>query len=59
MAKNISFRLGELQKALPEENKVLLSTGELSYDYLVPATGTESNYFGMENMRKTVVALLP
>ncbi len=50
--KNISFRLGHLQKVLPEENKVLLSIGELSYDYLILATGTESNYFGMENIRK-------
>lgn len=50
--KNISFRLGELQKIVPEENNVHLSTGTLSYDYLVLATGTESNYFGMENIRK-------
>src|SRR5688572_26536797 len=50
--KNISFRLGELQEVLPEANKVVLSTGELSYDYLVLATGTETNFFGMENIRK-------
>lgn len=50
--KNINFRLAELQKIIPEENKVILSTGELSYDYLVLATGTESNFFGMENIRK-------
>jgi NADH dehydrogenase len=41
--KNIRFRLGKLQKVVPEDNKVLLSTGELSYDYLVLATGTETN----------------
>jgi NADH dehydrogenase len=50
--KNINFRLGELQKIVPEKNKVLLSTGELSYDYLVLATGTESNFFGIENIRQ-------
>lgn len=55
--KNISFRLGELQKVVPEENKVLLSTGELSYDCLVLATGTESNYFGMENIRKAALPM--
>ena len=49
--KKVNFRLGELQMIMPEENKVLLSTGELMYDYLVLATGTESNYFGMENIR--------
>ncbi|PTR10650.1 NADH dehydrogenase [Nitrosospira sp. Nsp5] len=55
--KNISFRLGSLQKVVPEENKVLLSTGELFYDYLVLATGTESNYFGMENIRKAALPM--
>ncbi|MBO9681417.1 MAG: NAD(P)/FAD-dependent oxidoreductase [Flavisolibacter sp.] len=50
--KNSNFRLGELQKIVPEENKVFLSTGELSYDYLVLATGTESNFFGIENIRR-------
>jgi NADH dehydrogenase len=50
--KNIRFRMGELQKIVPEEKKVLLKNGGLSYDYLVLATGTESNFFGMENIRK-------
>ena len=55
--RNISFRLGELQKIVREENKVVLSTGVLSYDYLVLATGTESNYFGMENVRQSSLPL--
>jgi NADH:ubiquinone reductase (H+-translocating) len=55
--KNISFRLGELKKVFLKENKVVLTTGELPYDYLVLATGTESNYFGMENIRKTALPL--
>lgn len=50
--KNLHFRLGELQEVVPSENKVKLSTGELSYDYLVIATGTKANYFGMENIQK-------
>lgn len=50
--KNTNFRMGELLKIVPEENKIILSSGELSYDYLVLATGTESNYFGMENIKK-------
>ena len=55
--KNIRFRMGELQKIISEENKVILSTGELIYDYLVLATGTESNYFGMENIRKAALPM--
>jgi NADH dehydrogenase len=55
--RNVSFRLGDLQRVIAEDNKVLLSTGELSYDYLVLATGTETNYFGMENIRKAALPM--
>lgn len=49
--RNISFRLGELLEILPNEKKVCLSSDELNYDDLVIATGTETNYFGMNNIR--------
>ena len=55
--KNVHFRMGELLKVIPAENRIILSTGELSYDYLVFATGTESNYFGMENVKKNAVPM--
>lgn len=55
--KNTNFRMGELLKIIPEENKIILSTGELYYDYLVLATGTESNYFGMENIKKAALPM--
>lgn len=55
--KNLSFRMGELLKVIPEQNKVILSTGELDYDYLVFATGTESNYFGLENVRRHAIPM--
>lgn len=54
---NISFRMGKLQKVEPEANKVHLSTGELEYDALVIATGTKSNYFGMENIEKNALPM--
>jgi len=50
--KNIRFRMASLQRIDTVNNKAILSNGELSYDYLVLATGTESNYFGIENIRK-------
>ena len=50
--KNIRNRLGELVKIIPEENKILLTSGYMDYDYLVLATGSVSNYFGMENIEK-------
>jgi NADH dehydrogenase len=50
--KNVNFRLGGLVKIMASEKKIILTTSELSYDYLVLATGTESNFFGMENVKK-------
>src|SRR5664279_3323298 len=54
---NIHFRLGELIKVDPESHTIQLNNGELSYDYLVFATGAESNYFGMENIRKNAIPM--
>lgn len=49
---NLRFHLGRLERVIPEEQKIQTDTGILDYDYLVLAVGTESNYFGMENVRK-------
>lgn len=50
--KNVRFRLGELQKVVPDENKIILDNGELAYDTLIMATGTETNFFGNRNIEK-------
>jgi len=55
--KNLKFRLGELQKVVPSENKIVLNNGELKYDYLVFANGAETSYFGMENVRKNAIPM--
>ncbi len=54
---NIRFYMGALQKVNPEENTIITSTGTLEYDYLVLAIGTETNYFGMENVKKDAVPM--
>ncbi|WP_353718092.1 NAD(P)/FAD-dependent oxidoreductase [Dyadobacter sp. 676] len=54
---NLHFRLGELQKVVPGENKIILHNGELSYDFLVFATGAETNFFGMENVRRNATPM--
>src|SRR5699024_1219251 len=56
-AKNFDFRLGELQTVNPEDNKIQLSTGELSYDSLVIATGTKANFFGMDNIEQNALPM--
>jgi NADH dehydrogenase len=55
--KNLQFRLGELQKVIPSENKIILNNGELHYDQLVFATGAETSYFGMENVKKNAIPM--
>ena len=50
--KNLRFHLGALKKINPESNTIETETGVLSYDDLVICVGTESNYFGMENVRQ-------
>lgn len=55
--KNVHFWLGHLEEVKPKENKVILSDGELSYDYLVMATGTRTNYFGLEDIKKNAIPM--
>lgn len=55
--KNFMFRLGELEQVLPEQQQVILSTGAVNYDYLVFATGCETNYFGMDNVAKHAIPM--
>jgi NADH dehydrogenase len=55
--KNFHFRLGEVQKIVPEENKILTSIGELKYDYLVIATGSTTNYFGIKDFEQNAMPM--
>ncbi|MDE1205807.1 NAD(P)/FAD-dependent oxidoreductase [Tenacibaculum larymnensis] len=50
--KNARFRLGTLEKVVPEENKIVVSNGDIEYDILVMATGTETNFFGNKSIQK-------
>ena len=54
---NIHFRLGEVKQIIPEQNKVVLKDGDLEYDQLVFATGAETNYFGMENVKNKAIPM--
>jgi NADH dehydrogenase len=55
--KNLQFRLGNLLKVNPAENKIILNNGELEYDYLVFATGAETSFFGMKNVAKNAIPM--
>src|SRR5438477_5633725 len=49
---NIRFYNGALLNINPDKNYIETDTGTLYYDYLVLAMGTETNYFGMENVKQ-------
>lgn len=44
--KNFSFNMAEVEKINPESNTLTTSVGTVPYDYLVIATGSETNFFG-------------
>lgn len=49
---NLHFRSTELLEIKSEENKVITKAGDLEYDYLILATGVNTNYFGNKNIEK-------
>ncbi|GAB4337856.1 MAG: NAD(P)/FAD-dependent oxidoreductase [Flammeovirgaceae bacterium] len=55
--KNFYFRLANVEKISPEEKKVYTNIGSIAYDYLVVATGSKTNYFGLEQIRQHSMAM--
>ncbi|MEO1655154.1 MAG: NAD(P)/FAD-dependent oxidoreductase, partial [Bacteroidota bacterium] len=55
--KDFYFRLGEVCKIHPADNLIETSIGMVRYDYLVIATGTQANFYGMEDIQKHAVPL--
>lgn len=54
---NFFFRMAEVEEIHPAEKAVSTSIGELSYDYLVLATGSKTNFFGMEQVEANAVGM--
>lgn len=54
---NLRFYMGSLTKVNPESNTIETDTGTLPYDYLVLALGTESNFFGMQNVKQDALPM--
>ena len=50
--KNVYFRMLRVESVNPDQKTIHTSAGDLSYDYLVIATGAEINYFGNSNIAK-------
>jgi NADH dehydrogenase len=55
--RNMHFHYGALTKVIPEENKIETTNGTLEYDYLVIAVGTETNFFGIQNVKNSALPM--
>ena len=51
-AQDFFFRLGQVNKIFPENNCIETSIGSVKYDYLVIATGAETNFYGLADVEK-------
>ncbi len=49
-SKNVSIRMADVLEVSTTAQKVVTSIGDFEYDYLVIATGADTNFFGNSNM---------
>jgi len=54
---NFYFRWAEVEEIDPEKQEVHTNIGTLSYDYLVMATGTRTNFFGNQSIQEHAMAM--
>lgn len=54
---NCIFRMANVEKILTEENIILTNIGQLTYDYLVIATGSKTNYYSLEKEKDEMMAM--
>jgi NADH dehydrogenase len=54
---NMRFHYGVLKRVNPEENTIETTTGILGYDHLVLGIGTETNFFGNENIKQNALPM--
>lgn len=55
--KNIHFRLAQGLKVLPDENSLVTDQGTIEYDYLVIATGADTNYYGNIQLKEQALGM--
>jgi len=55
--KNIVFRMAEVEEIQTSSKIIVTNKGTLSYDFLVLATGTTTNFFGMKKVEENSLGL--
>ena len=54
---NVIYRMGEVLRVIPAENRVETDHGPVPYDHLVIATGTVTNFFGNRQVASQAMQL--
>ena len=54
---NLIFRIAEVLNINSEENSVETSIGEISYDYLVIATGSKTNFYNLKDFESKALPM--
>lgn len=54
---NVRFHMGTLQKVDVANNAIETDSGIIYYDYLVLSLGTETNFFGMQNVQQSALPM--
>ena len=55
--KNFHFRNAEVIKINATENKIITTVGDITYDYLVIATGSTTNFFGNKEIEQNAMPM--
>lgn len=55
--RNFYYRMAEVRSIFPEHKIIQTSIGKVSYDYLVFACGTTSNFFGNKNVEEEAMPM--
>jgi NADH:quinone reductase (non-electrogenic) len=55
--KNVIFRLAEVEEIKTDGKTIYTDKGSLTYDFLVLATGTKTNFFGMKNVEENSLGM--
>lgn len=54
---NVAFRMAEVLRVVPEQKRVETNVGDFSYDILVLALGSTTNFFGNRQMAEVAMQL--
>lgn len=56
-SRNTQYRMTEVERIIPEQNKIITSDAEFTYDKLVIATGCKTNFFDNKKMERVAYGM--